>query len=184
MAITASTKVRPNVVPIRRIVTGHDAQGRALIVSDGPCPHVHAIMERKDFGWTELWTTAVPADNSSQSDPVCAQPVLQPEPGTLAFRVVEFPPNEHTASAGHDRVHFHRTRSVDLVIVLSGEIWGVFDQGEVLMRPGDTLIQRGTNHEWQNRSSHPARVAFVLIDAKPLKFPDQSDSLESGSADR
>ena len=172
MAITASTKVKPNVVPVRRIVTGHDAQGRALVVSDGPCPHVHAIMDRADFGWTELWTTAVPADNSAQADPVLAQPGLQPDPGTLAFRVVEFPPNENPAGTGHDKAQFHRTRSVDFVIVLSGEIWGVFDQGEVLMRPGDTLIQRGTNHEWQNRSTHPARVAFVLIDAKPLNALD------------
>jgi hypothetical protein len=172
MAITASTKVRPHVAPVRRIVTGHDAHGRALIVSDEPCPHVHAIMDRTDFGWTELWSTAVPADNGTQLDPVSVQPVLQPEPGTLAFRVVEFPPDKSPARAERDRAHFHRTRSVDFAIVLSGEIWGVFDRGEVLMRPGDTLIQRGTNHEWQNRSGHPARVAFVLIDAKPLKFSE------------
>ena len=168
MAITASTKVRPNVMPVRRVVTGHDAQGRAVIVNDGPCPHVHAIMDREDFGWTELWVTAVPADNSTQLDPVPAQPALQPAAGSLVFRVVEFPPANGPPTAERDEAHFHRTRSVDFAIVLSGEIWGVFDEGEVLMRPGDTLIQRGTNHEWQNRSGGPARVAFVLIDAKPL----------------
>src|SRR5215475_12738165 len=168
MAITASTKVKPKVIPVRRVVTGHDAQGRAVIVSDGACPHVHAIMDREDFGWTELWTTAVPADNGAQLDPVPAQPALQPGQGCLVFRVVEFPPSPGSSSDEHDKAHFHRTRSVDFAIVLSGEIWGVFDEGEVLMRPGDTLIQRGTNHEWQNRSGAPARVAFVLIDAKPL----------------
>lgn len=170
MAITASKNVKPDVAPIRRIVTGHDARGRAVIVSDAPCPHVHAIMDRTDFGWTELWTTAVPADNAVDGDPVPMQPALQPETGTLTFRVVEFPPDKNfkQARTADDQQMFHRTRSVDFAIVLSGEIWGVVDDGEVLMRPGDTMIQRGTNHDWQNRSDHPARVAFVLIDAKPL----------------
>ena len=62
----------------------------------------------------------------------------------------------------------HRTRSVDFVVVISGEIWCVMEEGEVLMKPGDTMVQRGTNHEWQNRTNTPVRVAFVLIDASPL----------------
>ncbi|MDF8332175.1 cupin domain-containing protein [Novosphingobium cyanobacteriorum] len=168
MAITAS-KVKPNVAPIRRIVTGHDDAGRAVILSDEACPHVHSIKDRTDFGWTELWTTAVPADNSGPEDTVPNPPALQPAPGTLTFRVVEFPPDRHHKDPTvDDRSMFHRTRSVDFAIVLSGEIWGVVDEGEVLMKPGDTMIQRGTNHDWQNRSDEPARVAFVLIDAQPL----------------
>ena len=62
----------------------------------------------------------------------------------------------------------HRTNSIDYAIVLSGEIWAVMDVGETKMRAGDVLIQRGTNHAWANRSNRPARVAFVLIDAKPV----------------
>ena len=173
MAITASSKVRPHVARIRRIVTGHDAKGRAVIAADEFCPHVHSILERIDFGWTELWTTAVPADNSANGDPVPLQPALAPAPGTVTFRVVEFPPDKlfrgPTVDGAEKKVAmFHRTRSVDFVIVLSGEICGVVDDGEVLMKAGDVMIQRGTNHDWQNRSDQPARVAFVLIDALPL----------------
>ncbi len=170
MAITASTTVKPNVEPIRRIVTGHNADGQAIIVSDETCPHVHAIMDRTDFGWTELWTTAVPADNAEPGDAVVGRPALQPPPGGLTFRVVEFPPDRNfkAATVAGDKSMFHKTRSVDFAIVLSGEIWGVVDDGEALMRPGDIMVQRGTNHDWQNRSDQPARVAFVLIDAKPM----------------
>jgi quercetin dioxygenase-like cupin family protein len=63
----------------------------------------------------------------------------------------------------------HKTRSLDYAIVLAGEIWAVMDEGETLLKPGDVLIQRGTNHGWSNRAGQPARVAFVLIDAVPLK---------------
>jgi uncharacterized cupin superfamily protein len=62
----------------------------------------------------------------------------------------------------------HRTRSIDYAIVLSGEIWAVMDEGETMMKTGDVLIQRGTNHAWANRSNVPCVVAFVLVDAKPL----------------
>ncbi len=63
---------------------------------------------------------------------------------------------------------FHKTASLDYAIVLSGEIYALLDEGEVLLRAGDVLIQRGTNHAWSNRTGEPARVAFVLIDAHPL----------------
>jgi quercetin dioxygenase-like cupin family protein len=63
----------------------------------------------------------------------------------------------------------HRTQTVDYAIVLSGEIWALMDSGETKMKAGDILVQRGTNHAWSNRSNKPCLVAFVLIDAKPLK---------------
>ena len=71
-------------------------------------------------------------------------------------------------SSGERHPMMHRTKSIDYAIVLSGEIWAVMDVGETKMRAGDVLIQRGTNHAWANRSNRPARVAFVLIDAKPV----------------
>jgi quercetin dioxygenase-like cupin family protein len=58
----------------------------------------------------------------------------------------------------------HTTRSVDYAIVLSGEIWAVLDEDEVLMKAGEVLVQRGTNHAWSNRSTEPARLAFILVD--------------------
>jgi quercetin dioxygenase-like cupin family protein len=74
----------------------------------------------------------------------------------------------HDASASRHPM-MHRTQTVDYAIVLSGEIWALMDSGETKMKAGDILVQRGTNHAWSNRSNKPCLVAFVLIDAKPLK---------------
>jgi quercetin dioxygenase-like cupin family protein len=60
----------------------------------------------------------------------------------------------------------HRTKTVDYGIVLSGEIYLVVDEGETLLKPGDVVVQRGTNHAWSNRSDEPCRMAFVLVDGK------------------
>jgi uncharacterized cupin superfamily protein len=61
----------------------------------------------------------------------------------------------------------HKTDTIDNCVVLSGEIWAVLDEGEVLLRAGDCLVQRGTNHAWSNRSEEPCVIAFVLIAANP-----------------
>ena len=99
------------------------------------------------------------------------------------FRVIEYPPDaerlktlkpeEHFASMGVQaadsakRRHpgMHRTNTLDYVVVLAGEIYAVLDEGEVLLRAGDVLVQQGTNHAWSNRSDKPATIAFVLLDA-------------------
>jgi mannose-6-phosphate isomerase-like protein (cupin superfamily) len=176
----------------RRIVTGHNAQGRSVILSDEQSPHVMPIMGQRNFAVTDFWkSTSIPADNgpSTAPDP-CRLPiqVAPPEDGSV-FRVVQFPPDkdwaakaaamggsvaiDETAKAAPTggpvrHAHMHRTRSIDYAIVLSGEIWAVMDDGETKMNAGDVLIQRGTNHAWANRSNAPCVVAFVLIDAKPL----------------
>jgi quercetin dioxygenase-like cupin family protein len=76
------------------------------------------------------------------------------------FAVIDFPPGSHP--------HMHRTETLDYVIVIEGEIEMDMDTSTVKLKAGDTMIQRGTNHAWANRSSERARVAFVLIDAEPL----------------
>lgn len=145
------------------------------------------------FGVTEIWTTdSTPADNRAAKDP-CKVPVqlAPPKRGTVV-RVVEFPPDKlwigaanrdqafasmgrsgaqalaHDASASRHPM-MHRTQTIDYAIVLSGEIWALMDSDETKMKAGDILVQRGTNHAWSNRSKKPCLVAFVLIDAKPLK---------------
>jgi quercetin dioxygenase-like cupin family protein len=174
------------VKPIRRIVTGHDARGRSVIVSDRPSPHVLTIPGRPDFALTNLWVTdRVPASNAGQPDGAARPVVLEPPRGGVIFRVVEFPPDR--APGGFDRAAafaamgaahamdrdasrhpgMHRTDTVDFAIVLAGEIWALMDEGETLMRTGDTLVQRGTNHAWSNRSDQPCRVAFILVSAAP-----------------
>jgi quercetin dioxygenase-like cupin family protein len=175
------------VKPIRRIVTGHNARGRSIFLSDAPSPHVLTLPGRPDFALTNLWVTdRVPASNGGAEDGAARPIVLEPPRGGVIFRIVEFPPDR--APGGFDRTAafaamgaghamdpdasrhpgMHKTDTVDFAIVLSGEIWAMMDAGEALMRAGDTLVQRGTNHAWSNRSDQPCRVAFILVSARPL----------------
>ncbi|MGC1094626.1 MAG: dihydrodipicolinate synthase family protein, partial [Pseudolabrys sp.] len=185
-------KPGPEIKRFRRIVTGHDAQGRSVILSDHVSPHVMPIMGQPNFAVTDFWKTAsTPADNGvGTKEDLCGLPIqVAPPANGSVFRLVQFPPDEdwaakaaamggsvaidETAKAAHTggpvrHAHMHRTHSIDYAIVLSGEIWAVMDEGETKMIAGDVLIQRGTNHAWANRSNAPCVVAFVLIDAKPL----------------
>ncbi|HEX7215862.1 MAG TPA: cupin domain-containing protein [Methylomirabilota bacterium] len=175
------------IKPIRRIVTGHNARGRSMIASDGPSPHVVTLPGRTDFALTDLWVTdAAPASNAGSADAAKRRMTLEPPGQGTIFRVVEFPPD--AAPGGFDREAaframgaghamdpdasrhpgMHKTDTVDYAIVLSGEIWALMDEGETLMRAGDTLVQRGTNHAWSNRSDQPCLVAFILVRARPL----------------
>ena len=177
--------------PIRRVVTGHNAQGRAVFLSDGPAP---AVFDRGPGATavTELWeTSATPASNAGNADPTVGQPQRLPPPKNGSkFRVVEYPPDSqarcrapasssaqdaNAKSEGYVRdvankrhPGFHKTATIDYAIVLSGEIYALMDEGEVLLKTGDVLVQRGTNHAWSNRTEQPCCVAFVLIDADPV----------------
>jgi mannose-6-phosphate isomerase-like protein (cupin superfamily) len=174
--------------PIRRVVTGHNARGRAIFISDGPAP---VVFDRGPGATavTELWETgATPASNAGNDDPTLGRPQRLPPPRNGSkFRVVEYPPDSQRVAAlrAPDSTHdaksegyvrdlknarhpgFHKTDTIDYAIVLSGEIWALMDEGEVLLKAGDVLIQRGTNHAWSNRTSEPCCIAFVLIDAEP-----------------
>ena len=185
--------------PIRRVVTGHDAAGRSVFITDAAAPHVYNRAPGSAVV-TELWETrAMPADNSG-NDEVTDHPFrLAPPRNGSVFRIVEYPPDKERLPAlerqrGNSivRAHsaledarrraddarpepgsprhpgFHKTNSVDYAIVLSGEIYALMDEGEVLLKAGDVLVQRGTNHAWSNRTDAPAYLAFVLIDATPL----------------
>ena len=172
---------------IRRIVTGHDARGRSIFASDEPSPHVLTIGGRTDFALTNLWVTdATPASNAGTADAAARPVVLEPPKNGTIFRVVEFP-SERSGAAFDRKAAFaamgadhaldpdagrhpgmHKTSTVDYAIVLSGEIWALMDEGETLMKAGDCLVQRGTNHAWANRSDAPCLVAFILVSANPI----------------
>ena len=174
---------------IRRVVTGHNAAGRSMFINDAAAPHVYnrgpgsAVV-------TEVWETrATPASNSG-SDEVTDRPFrLAPPKNGSVFRIIEYPPDKQRLAAleqqrasaddgsGHGAAFdrgsprhpgFHKTNSVDYAIVLSGEIHALMDEGEVLLKTGDVLVQCGTNHAWCNRTDEPAYLAFVLIDAEPV----------------
>ncbi len=172
--------------PIRRIVTGHNAEGCSVFLMDGIAENIRG---RPGGGAvTELWTTdSAPANNSGDEDTGTRPSALQPPPKGTRFRMVEYPPDSARFAAGTEYTAFrnaglgrsaatdtsrhpgmHKTDSIDYAIVLSGEIYAVMDEGETLMRPGDCLIQRGTSHAWSNRSNGPCQVAFVLVDAEPI----------------
>jgi quercetin dioxygenase-like cupin family protein len=176
------------IKPIRRIVTGHNAQGRSIIVSDAPSSHVLTLPGRADLALTDLWVTdRAPASNAGSVDTAKRRMSLEPPMNGSIFRVVEFPPDA-AGGGGFDRAAaframgathaldpdgsrhpaMHRTDTVDYALVLTGEIWALMDEGETLMRAGDTLVQRGTNHAWSNRGDQPSLVVFVLVGAAPL----------------
>jgi len=178
--------------PFRRIVTGHDAQGRAVILEDGPPPRVQRIGGPHGPLFFEVWNTReTPAhiDADSGEPPEEGIQLAPPKQGTR-IRVLEVPPEDASIASltpeearahfaevgaadaashsGSDSKHafMHRTETIDYGIVLEGEITLILDEGETVARAGDIVIQRGTNHGWANRGSVPCRIAFILIDGK------------------
>jgi quercetin dioxygenase-like cupin family protein len=158
----------------RRIVTGHDASGKSVVLSDGPVPKSLDI----GTGWFhETWITErVPAPIPAEEPEPTDRPVrVPPPPNGVGVRFTEMAPGA--------QVPIHRTETVDVGVVLEGETWLVLDDGsETLVRAGDAVVQRGTNHGWENRSDRPSRMLFVMIDgalsedvraaAGPLEFFD------------
>ena len=171
---------------IRRIVTGHDASGKAVALFDSAAPNVKERKSARVVS-TLLWVTdESPADVSGRADRAAREiGVPPPERGTV-FRIVDFHPlpdslpvsNETVlkemgvAGSGHGRhPMMHRTRSVDYAVVMEGEIDMLLDDSEVHVRAGDVLVQQATNHAWVNRGAKPCRIAFILIDASPKGIP-------------
>ena len=145
-------------VKVRRVVTGHDAKGRAVVKIDEIAKNV--ISNRPGASAAVIWTTdAIPADNSGEGD-AALKKVGTTLPGGTVFRVVEFSPGLSP--------RVHRTDSIDYAVIVSGEIDMELEKGsEVHLRAGDVLVQRGTVHNWINRGKAPCVIAFALIDAKP-----------------
>jgi quercetin dioxygenase-like cupin family protein len=140
----------------RRVVTGHDERGVSVFASDGPVPVVRTA---PDGAWFyEVWgTDAMPAPiGPDEPDPTVGALSVPPAPNGTKIRINEFPPGVVSP--------MHRTQSVDYGIVLSGEMVLVLDDSERVLRAGDVVVQRGTDHRWENRSDQTARMAFILVD--------------------
>jgi quercetin dioxygenase-like cupin family protein len=146
-------------VKIRRVVTGHDAQGRAVVKIDEICKNL--ISRRPQHRSCVIWSSgAFPAELSDESDGG-AREVGTTDPNGTVFRLVEYQPGVAARK--------HRTESIDYAVVLSGEIDMELDEGvTVHLRQGDALVQRGTIHNWVNRGTQPCVIAFVLVAAKPV----------------
>lgn len=175
----------------RRIVTGHDPAGMAVIISDAPPTRVQQVGGPGGPTFYEVWSTReTPAVIDRQSsEPAESGLVLAPPKGGTRIRVIDFPPegdairtltqaevaekfgemggsDASRAQAGAPHPLMHRTQTIDYGIVLEGELTLVVDRGETTIHAGDIVIQRGTNHAWANRSGKNCRVAFVLIDGQ------------------
>jgi mannose-6-phosphate isomerase-like protein (cupin superfamily) len=173
--------------PIHRVVTGHDAEGKAVVASHGSLPTVQEIKAIPGTIFHEVWATTdspVPIDNGA--DLTAGALMLPPPKNGTRIRFVDIPPDtedylQHGAQRMHDAFAqigdtaastvkansphplMHRTESVDYGIVIEGEMTLVLDDSEVLLKPGSVVVQRGTNHAWANRSGKPCRMLFVLL---------------------
>ena len=167
---------------VRRIVTGHDADGKAVVLMDGPAPN-RRVRDVGKIVSTLLWATdESPADISRSDDRAERESRVAPPANGTVLRIVDFPPEKEAgpvdnaamlkemglgdAAAPARHPNMHRTKSVDYAIVLEGEIDMLLDDSEVHMEAGDVMIQQGTNHAWVNRGDRMCRIAFVLIDGE------------------
>ena len=180
---------KSEVQPFRRVVTGHDASGKAIFLYDGTATNVQRP-PRAGVVSTLFWVTdETPAKLADASDKADRTIGIPPPINGSIFRVVEYAPDSTVTNMTHDardwklagrpdsggdaiqtqsgaRHHgMHRTRSIDYAIVLSGEIWLMLDDSERLLKAGDVVVQQGTYHAWSNRGTEPCRIAFILIGA-------------------
>ena len=159
----------------RRIVTGHDASGKSVVLSDGPNPK---SLDIGNAAFHVIWITdAIPVPIAAEEPETTDRPVrVPPPPNGVMVRFTEMEPGAESP--------MHRTETVDVGVVLEGETWLLLDDGsETRVGPGDAVVQRGTMHAWANRSDRPVRMVFAMIDATigddvrgaagPLQFFDQ-----------
>lgn len=173
---------------LRRVVTGHDADGKSIVVIDGP---PGSLVGSGSAGLGQIWVTeGAPADNSGNRDaadrPIRLEP---PAKGTSALFFMLAPEDKNLTreqleerqaatfkalDAEHCRPDtsrdpgMHRTRTLDYVVLLEGDVTLILEKQEVRLKPFDVVVQRGTNHAWKNNGTKPALLMGVLIDAKPL----------------
>lgn len=171
------------VPEVRRVVTGLDASGKAIIQYDSKVP-LKSLRSPNPAG--EMWVTdkSLP-DFNFKDDRAQTKVGLVPPNGGTIFRIVDFPPTpagvanmdmntmmkvvgDHAPQKGLPPRHpmMHRTRSLDYAIIMSGEIDMLMDEGEVHLKAGDVIVQQATNHAWVNRGTAPCRIAFILMDSR------------------
>lgn len=174
--------------PVRRIVTVDDAEGKSVAIADGPAPDVRWDPARPGYASTRIWVTdRTPARIVGVRQTLDMPHTIEPPPGGSVCRVVTFPPDvsyrsrvsardvaaffeamgspsASTYSPHAPHPYMQKTQTLDFCLVLEGEITLVLDTEEVHLKAGDTVVQRGTNHAWSNRSHRPCVVAFSLHD--------------------
>jgi len=174
--------------PVRRIVVV-DENDRSKAVVDGPAPDVRSDPARPGFAATRIWVTdRTPARIKGMRETLHMPHTLEPPRGGSVCRIITFPPDAawkgrvgakevrsyfaamgspsaSTYSPKAPHPYMQRTRTLDFCLILEGEITLVLDTEEVQLEAGDTVVQRGTNHAWSNRSDKPCVIAFSSHDA-------------------
>src|SRR5579862_2874753 len=149
----------------RRVVTGHDGAGKSIVISDGPPPQ-HHDMKGSAIGaeFCEIWNSinrVPPLTSVPSGEPNEREFTIMPAAGHLIRIIDIYPPKE-----GGKRTVMHRTKTLDYAVVIEGEVVLVLDDSEVTLKQGDVVVQRGTDHAWENRSDKRTRMAFFHIDAQ------------------
>lgn len=176
---------------VRRVVTGHDKNGKAIVISDGLALAVRTNPLRPGHYSADIWKTdaaPVPVGKDEPDPTIGPRQIHPPHQGTI-IRIADVAPetdairnldpaksrelfkamgNEAASTFGRGGRHplMHRTETIDYAVVLSGEIYLLLDDTDVHLRAGDVVIQRGTNHAWSNRSDQPCRMLYILIDGR------------------
>jgi quercetin dioxygenase-like cupin family protein len=171
--------------PVRRVVTGVDVNGRSTVIIDETSgPNAHNVVTGAGRSMTHVWRGPVgPTALDRDDDPTLTSLEVLPPRDGVTFRVIEIGPDREVDSAtllsffterggaGYDHASdgppgSHKTPTIDLLVVLEGEITLILEAREVTLRAGDCLVQRGTVHAWANRTDAPCRCAIVLVDAR------------------
>jgi len=175
--------------PIHRVVTGHDADGKAVVAINGPLPKIVELQAIPGMIFHEVWETqGMPAPVDNSADPSTGPMMHGPPKQGTRIRFVDLPPDTSylaeadtrmkslfeevnnveglTTKADSPHPMMHRTESIDYGVVIEGELTLVLDDSEVLLKPYSVVIQRGTNHAWANRSSKQCRMLFIQIDGR------------------
>jgi hypothetical protein len=174
--------------PIRRIVTGVGADGRSRIIADGEPPVISTAAARPGLRNANIWSTTTTPAPVDAPDRIAEHMGLYPPKNGTVIRIMDIPPEpqdnaklqdwygatqrnmfpdrERRAADKSKHPGMHITDKVDYAIILFGEMYAVMEDGETLMKAGDVLVQRGTNHAWSNRSREVCRVAFILVDGQ------------------
>ena len=149
------------VTKLRRIVTGISDEGKSIILIDGDAANSKEMVS--GFSRTDIWTTeTTPVDNTGNED-MGARDILFPSQSGTLFTYVEIHPGYGVEEPG-----WHTTDTVDYVVILKGEVYFLLEEEEVLLKAGDLLVIRGTNHTWANRSSETCAIVGVMIGANPI----------------
>ncbi|TBW48312.1 cupin domain-containing protein [Marinobacter halodurans] len=172
---------------VRRIVTGHDAEGKPVFVSDDTAPRAADFADIPGYGFAQVWCNAPNAGTADTEDLTQVRTSLIPAAGGCSMLMVSLPPDSVMASPLNPERAFaqmaeqlpgliecfdpeqpgmHQTPTIDYGVLLEGELWLELDGGEArVLKPGDVVIQNGTRHAWRNKSDRVAKAVFFMIGA-------------------